>query len=97
MSGPQTIHVWGHEDGTDDVKAAICDGSVATVARRTLTEIERHGHEVANMRSTRTLDGWLVVLRCVVAVKDSPARQWHVFTEPSQSWPTATDTGGEGR
>lgn len=94
MSKP-TIHMWG----LYDVDGNPCTPSGASVTERTVhathkaveENIARHGGVLADLYSTRTLDGWLVATEFDVPDHEGADRMWHQIAQAREPWGSIGD------
>jgi hypothetical protein len=87
----RSVHTWGFFD--DDGKPRRPDKSAPsrmTVHEhhvQVISNITRHGGTITELRTTRTLGGWLVGTEFVAPAHDQTAAMWHTITEPAEVWP----------
>lgn len=95
MSRP-TIHVWGFYDDAGNPRkpdsAAVEDATPYAVHRAVEANIIRHGGTIAHLRTTRTLDGFLIGTEFEAPAHDNTARIWHKITRSDDPWGSC---GGE--
>lgn len=93
----KSIHLWGfHHDTGEQKLPDLASASELTVFEhyeRVVGNIHRHGGEIINQSSTRSLDGLLVGVEFLAPAHVSPRHGghvdaiWHRILTPSQVWP----------
>jgi hypothetical protein len=88
----QSVHIWGFFD--DDGGRRLPDGGAPSSLSpydhfcRVRRNVHHFGGELDDLRTTRTLDGWLVGVEFETPERKDgkAARMWHVIAEPRSPW-----------
>lgn len=87
----KSVHLWGFYDEAGNPRqpdgAAPSDLSVYHHHKQVESNVVRCGGTIAQLRVTRTLDGWLVATEFETPARDKAARMWHRIVQPSEEWP----------
>jgi hypothetical protein len=98
MTDVRSVHIWGFFDA--DGMRRLPDGGAPSnltpydhfvIVRR---NVHHGGGELADIRSTRELGGWMVAVEFETPERPDghAARMWHVIAEPRTPWPDPTTT-----
>lgn len=92
MSGDRgVVHVWGFYDEAGRPRkpagVALSEGTPHETFVGLRSHLLHHGGELVDLRTTRTLDGWLVGVEFDVPAHGGAATIWHQVLTTSEAWP----------